>query len=598
MMNQARNISRMLLAPTLCLLLLPAMAFASDKPEPVGHMLASPAVVQWQPGVENEKIVLKVIAPDGTAYTKEFPSGSAPSLRLQDLGSGRSVDGAYSYELLVIPRISDEVKKQLAAARAADDDAAVERITKSAGIGEAVRQSGTLTVANGSFVNSDAAEPGRSIVRLPKATATAATARKITPNDDVIADDLIVQGSACVGLDCVNNESFGFDTIRLKENNTRIKFDDTSTGTGFPNHNWQLTANDSASGGAEKFSIEDITAATVPFTVTGSSPSNSIFVASTGKVGFRTATPALDIHVTTSDTPAIRQEQTNAGGFTAQTWDIGANEANWFVRDVTGGSRLPLRIRPGAPTSSVDISASGNVGIGGVTSPAFKVEVGTTFAGETSTVVTNTDAGTASFAGIGARNGIASTDIFRLLAMGTGWTTSGPFVQDSGVIQAAATLSGGISIATTNAAGVIRFYTGGSTERARFDSSGNLGLGVTAPTNPIQHSSGALLTPGGVWTNASSRALKQDIVDLPAGDAMTALKELNPVTYSYKVDPNEHHVGFIAEDVPSLVATKDRKGVSPMDVVAVLTKVVQEQQSTIDELKARLAKLENQQQSQ
>src|SRR5205085_5224679 len=70
-----------------------------------------------------------------------------------------------------------------------------------------------------------------------------------TMPDDVIPDDLIVQGSACIGLDCVNNESFGFDTIRLKENNTRIKFDDTSTGAGFPNHDWQLTANDSANGG-------------------------------------------------------------------------------------------------------------------------------------------------------------------------------------------------------------------------------------------------------------------------------------------------------------------------------------------------------------
>ena len=52
--------------------------------------------------------------------------------------------------------------------------------------------------------------------------------------DFVIADDLIVQGSACVGLDCADGESFGFDTIRLKENNTRIKFDDTSTSPGFP----------------------------------------------------------------------------------------------------------------------------------------------------------------------------------------------------------------------------------------------------------------------------------------------------------------------------------------------------------------------------
>ncbi len=44
-------------------------------------------------------------------------------------------------------------------------------------------------------------------------------------------------------------------------------------------------------------------------------------------------------------------------------------------------------------------------------------------------------------------------------------------------------------------------------------------------------------------------------------------------------------MGFIAEDVPELVANKDRKGLSPMDIVAVLTKVVQRQQKDIEELK-------------
>ncbi len=39
--------------------------------------------------------------------------------------------------------------------------------------------------------------------------------------DQVILDDLIVDGSACIGFDCVNGESFGFDTLRLKENNLR-----------------------------------------------------------------------------------------------------------------------------------------------------------------------------------------------------------------------------------------------------------------------------------------------------------------------------------------------------------------------------------------
>src|SRR5882757_6588638 len=90
--------------------------------------------------------------------------------------------------------------------------------------------------------------------------------------DNVIPDDLIVQGSACIGLDCVNNESFGFDTLRLKENNTRIVFFDTSSLAGFPNNHWQLTANDSANGGLNKFSIENTTAVTVPFTIVGAAP--------------------------------------------------------------------------------------------------------------------------------------------------------------------------------------------------------------------------------------------------------------------------------------------------------------------------------------
>lgn len=78
--------------------------------------------------------------------------------------------------------------------------------------------------------------------------------------DQVIADDLIVQGSTCVGLDCVNNENFGFDTIILKENNTRIFFNDTSTSPGFPANDWAIEINDSASGGRSHFSIVDRTA--------------------------------------------------------------------------------------------------------------------------------------------------------------------------------------------------------------------------------------------------------------------------------------------------------------------------------------------------
>ncbi|MEO7324470.1 MAG: tail fiber domain-containing protein [Dokdonella sp.] len=233
---------------------------------------------------------------------------------------------------------------------------------------------GTDGRAAGSHPAAAAPRVGGSTVTDKAGTPRLDVAATPAPNDVVTPDDIIVQGSACVGLDCVNNEAFGFDTLRLKSNNTRINFLDTSTSVGFANHNWQLTANDSASGGLEKFSIEDITAATVPFTVLGSAPSDALFVASNGKVGLRTNNPLLDLHFVTGDTPAIRLEQSNSSGFTPQTWDVAGNEANFFVRDVTGGSRLPFRIRPGAPTSSIDIAASGNVGIG-TASPGAKLDV-------------------------------------------------------------------------------------------------------------------------------------------------------------------------------------------------------------------------------
>ena len=59
--------------------------------------------------------------------------------------------------------------------------------------------------------------------------------------------------------------------------------------------------------------------------------------------------------------------------------------------------------------------------------------------------------------------------------------------------------------------------------------------------------------------------------------------------YAYNADPSEMQVGFIAEDVPALVAQNDRASLSPMDLVAVLTKVVQGQQALLAAQQAQLA---------
>ncbi len=121
---------------------------------------------------------------------------------------------------------------------------------------------------------------------------------------------------------------------------------------------------------------------------------------------------------------------------------------------------------------------------------------------------------------------------------------------------------------------------------------GKVGIGKKPTTYPLEMASGAYVTTAGVWTDASSREYKDDIEVLGAEEAFDALKELNPVTFAYKSDRTEKHVGFIAEEVPELVATKDRKGLSPMDIVAVLTKVVQEQQRTIADLSDKVNTLE------
>ena len=92
--------------------------------------------------------------------------------------------------------------------------------------------------------------------------------------DQQILDDLIVDGSACIGLDCVNGESFGFDTIRLKENNLRIAAVDTSNTASFPSQDWQLVFNDSTNGGTNKFSVVAVApASATPFTVCSRTPS-------------------------------------------------------------------------------------------------------------------------------------------------------------------------------------------------------------------------------------------------------------------------------------------------------------------------------------
>ena len=420
--------------------------------------------------------------------------------------------------------------------------------------------------------------------------------------DQVILDDLIIDGSICAGMDCVNGESFGFDTIRLKENNLRIKFQDTSSSASFPTNDWQITVNDSANGGANKFSIDDIDGGRTPFTIEASAPSHSLYVDDGGRLGLGTNTPVVDVHVKGGNTPTLRLEQDGTSGFTPQTWDVAGNEAGFFVRDATNGSTLPFRIEPGAPSSAIHIDNNGNVGIGDSSPDAAldiengdllikngQLRVGIPILGEATIVQRggqDVAIATTSPATVHNRTVLDTTDSNTVIEVIYNSAGTQQWVQSSRNDFSNSATANRMALYNANNSEVLTVHQNGSLFVGDSSSSTN------NTTHAIDTASGAHLTAGGVWTDASSRELKQSISQIGLDAARAALMTLNPVTFQYKREPDETYAGFIAEDVPALVATNDRKSLAPMDIVAVLTTVLKDQQKTIQSLSEKVTKLE------
>ena len=178
------------------------------------------------------------------------------------------------------------------------------------------------------------------------------------------SDSGAIQGSLCVGFDCENSETYGYDTVRLKESNVVLHFEDTSSASGgFPHNDWRLVANDTNPGGRNYFAIRDGETNRTNFLIEAGSRTNAIYVDANGEVGFGTSSPAVELHTVKGDSPTLRLDQDGSSGFAPQTWDLVGNENNFFIRDVTHGSKLPFKIKPGAPNDAIFVKADGDIGM-------------------------------------------------------------------------------------------------------------------------------------------------------------------------------------------------------------------------------------------
>ena len=272
-----------------------------------------------------------------------------------------------------------------------------------------------------------------------------------------------------------------------------------------------------------------------------------------------------NVTLSTGNTPTLQFEQTGASGLPPQTFAIGGNNTNFFVNNVTTNA-IPFTINSLAPTGSAAIGGNGFFGIGVAVPTAMlhvlKPEINGAEVLATFQVKDDT-AGELELGNASATNGIYLPRVRGKSGRGNAaLVLEGIIASDSGVGPAVV-----VNAARASGAAVV-------TRPIFVVRNGGVAKLSVSPTGAVTATS---------FSPTSTRTAKHDISILESTPAANALQGLTPVQFAYNDDFSERkHVGFIAEDVPDLVANPDRKSVPIMDVVAVITKVVKDQQQTIE----------------
>jgi hypothetical protein len=517
----------------------------------------SPDAIVWNPKTEYSQATLIVSGPGDLALRQEFPAGVAPRFDARDQSGQTYPDGSYNYELRLSPLLSPETQAALQASAAGGQRAqTLESLRQAGELPEMPLISGHFTISDGAIVTGGGSEP----------VAERSTAQDGFAPNQFIGEDLYVDGSQCLGALCTGSEIFGFDTLRLKEDNIRVTFQDTSGSLpGFPKNDWQIRINESSDGGQNAFYIDDLgpdsegsaddDPYSTPLIIESGTPSNTLYLEENGRIGLGTSTPYVELHILDHNSPSIRLDQDDSV-WPGQIWELVGNETNFYIRDITNGSRLPLRIQPGSPTSSFTIRESGNVGLGTWT-PSAPLELETT--GEDATFIADrTDGATAVTSAMtdAAYFGSQSAHPLNLV------------VNNQPMLTLAA--------------------------------SGHMTVGQDATVTLLLDPSGNLVIAGAL-TEASDAALKEGFETVDAQNVLARLLQLPISTWNYIADgASVRHMGPMAQDFYAAFGLGiDDAHIAPLDVNGVtlaalqeLARLSQAQETQIEELERENQELE------
>jgi hypothetical protein len=232
---------------------------------------------------------------------------------------------------------------------------------------------------------------------------------------------------------------------------------------------------------------------------------------------------------------------------------------------------------------SMRIDSSGNVGIG-TTSPTRKLEISGASAAGSSIEIANINTQSTTTAAI---------------------STTGTTYSYSGVGGSTTWYYGSKTVALgTDSANPIQFISNNS-ERMRITTGGEVYIAGTADQGAYNlQCNGTGVWGAGAYVNGSDARIKENIASIDSG--LDVVNKLNPVTYTYKEEWSKDQstqTGFIAQEL--LVALEGKNyvdgivqqggsymSVAYQNIIPILTKAIQEQQTIINDLKARIETLE------